>query len=634
LNGKKPTFEQLRKMPTFEELREPQIEDVPLDPNKILEVLPPPQGYQKQPVLPMEPREQIPSLQGFVTPETLGGRIVRKGPQIIGGTAGGALGAAIPSIGEEAGLALGGARLGQWLFAPLFSALGGAGGRATTLNPRDPNYGRKLGMAALEEGGSEYIGRLLAAGAGRSLRFFRGTVEPGAEAADLALRSAGTKTARRPRTWLGTTGRGIKRKGYILLQKILNEPGGASRLGKRYGAHLLPGQSTEGIMDSVQAVAQASLFSGPTITRYETQTVKAALGNLQSRLSDNIKKNLISKVGTKRATAILSDLSNADSAALKAIETSLYKTIDDLADEAIDITPLKQMAEGLRGKGLKSSGREMVMRRINKLDSMQGFNNLKEVRSDLWQYGEKFARQGDNNDARIMKMLYKQTDDLMEQMAKRKGGALEAAWRTADDFHRGKLRTKWLADTFAKYGKAEDVATGQGFLNYIAKMSKEIEGQPSELVRMGFSANEIDQIKQVANATKFATKKATSGGMTMLVRLTQAGAIVGIPVGMATDEPVITYPSAFLLLGPELLARMILSPTGSKLLSTGLRAPAGSRSIGTLGTRLLREAAIYEYQRRSEGGKPQLWLRQIIEPKRQAQMPSVSQLRGFGGRGF
>lgn len=609
-----------------------EIEDIPLDPNKIMNALPPPEmpKFRKQPdpLLPMPVREQVPSISGFLTPETLGGRMLAKGPQIAGGTIGGMLGAAIPSIGEEPALVAGGSALGNWLLAPTLAAMGGAVGRATTLPTDDPNYGKKLLFAALEEGLGEYAGRGISAGLGKMfLRPFRGAVIPGAEIADQTLRQAGKRTRvipgirPAPRTAAGKARRGVSRAIFKLGQRIKGEPGAARRLGKQYGAHLLPGQTTESFMDTLQAVAEGSFFGGGAIRRFQTQTQKAALENLQTRLSTTVKRNLIKKVGTKKATAILSDLSNADATALKTIESSLYQTIDDLAEIKINIEPLQELAESLKGRGLKPGTRERMLRQVTRKTPQQTFEELKNIRSDAWQEWNKFNRAGEKNNARIARMIATKTDDLMSQAAEQGSPQLKAAWRTADEFHKGRLRVDWLADTLAKYGKAEDVAAGKGFVNYIAKVSKKIEGKPSELTKMGFSSSEINQIKNVANAAKFVAEKAVGGGR-MLVQLTQAGAlmqIAGVPlaaIGMAKDQPGLTSAGAFMIIGPTLLAKMMLSPTGSKLLSTGLRAPAGSRSIGTTGVRLLRELAYHEVERRMKNEPPQLWLRYIsIKPR-------------------
>lgn len=633
---------------------EPFVQDIPLDPNKIIEILPRTESLmpmlREQPMFPTKKREQVPSISGFVTPKTLGGRIIAKGPQIIGGTVGGMVGAAIPTVGEEPALVAGGSALAQWGLSPLFAGAGGVAGRAMTLNPKDPDYGTKLLFAALEEAGGEYAGRLLAAGAGRLfLRPFRGAITPGAEAADTVLRQAGRRTRTfpglqpQPKTWAGKTSRGMRRAAFKMGQRIKGQPGAATRLGKEYGAHLLPGQTTESFMDTLQAVAEGSFFGGGAMRRFQTQTQKAALENLQNQLSTTVKRNLIKKVGVKNATAIISDLSNADSAAIRTIENSLYQAIDELADETIDITILQDLAQGFMGKGLKPGTREAMLRQITKKSTKQTFGELKNVRSDAWQYWDKFNRAGEKNNARIARAIATKADELMEQTANRSSPQLKAAWRTADEFHRGRLKTEWLANTFAKYSKAEEVATGKGFINYIAKVSKEINGKPSELIKMGFSRNEIKQIKEVASATIFAAEKAVGGGR-MLVQLTQASAIIqlaGIPLaafGAATDRPGVTGSGIMLIVGPTLLAKMMLSPSGSKLLSTGLRAPAGSRSLGTLGVRLLRETAYYEAERRMKGEPPQLWMRYISVPEQKSskalKTPSLKELRGFGGRGF
>jgi hypothetical protein len=584
------------------------ITEAPIDPLAVYRALRPQHQTNPNQMGVVRPQPQMPMIASMTAPGTLGGQLIAKSPQIAGGTIGGAVGAVIPTLGEEGALAAGGSALGNYLLGPMFAAAGGTAGRMTTLSRGDPEYGKKLMFAALEEGLGELGGRLLSAGAGRFLRPFRRSVEPGAEAADKILRAAGRRPI--PTTRRGKVADALRHRFMNLKEFVKNAPGGDVRMADEFGAHLLPGQSTESIMDTIQGLSEGSFVSGGKLRRFRNQRIPAALNNATKQLKQSVRRNLINEVGEKRASAIIADLSNADAKTINTIEKGLYEAVDQLKGTPIDIRPLKQFAEANRGRGLKPGARERMLRQAANKPDVQTFDDLRTIRRDAWQEREKFLRAGAGADARTAKQIAEIADDLMEQAAKSGPPELESAFRTADAFHRGKLRTEWLESTLIKTAQGDE-APGKAFANKITKMAAEPNNRPSELAKMGFSTDEISRIQGVANAAVFARKQAEGGGR-MLIQLAQGGAIIQLGGGLlaaggaAADSPGAMWTGVGVMLAPEVAARMMLNPTGARLLSTGLRAPVGSRTVGTLGTRVLREAAYHAMQVRQEGGDGRL----------------------------
>ncbi|MHC4676119.1 MAG: hypothetical protein ACYTBZ_26815, partial [Planctomycetota bacterium] len=466
-------------------------------------------------------RSPSPALRGLTAPDTLGGKIIEKAPQIAGGTIGGALGAVIPTIGEEGALAAGGTAFGNYVLAPLLAAGGGAGGRMMTLDPSDPQYQEKLFFAAIEEGAGDFGGRLLSAGLGRAfLRPARRAVEPGAEAADTVLRQSGRRKV--PKGKIAQMRRGFSRVYRDVSEFMGGEPGAETRIAEEFGAHLLPGSATESVLDTIQGVAEGSFISGGKLRRFQGQSIPTALRRAGENLTELVRRSLINDVGEKRAKAILgSRISDLNAEAVEQLERGLYLAIDRLNPVGVDVTSLKSLAKSSMGRGLKPGARERMLRKAATKPDIQTFAELRDIRSDAWQEWQAFLRKGENKNARIAKQIATKADELMEGAAVAQGGVVERNFRIADTFHRGKLRTNWLEDTLKATSQADE-APGKNFVNRIKKMATGKAGKPSELSRMGFTDVEIEQIQGVANAAHFARKQAQGGGR-MLIQLSQAG---------------------------------------------------------------------------------------------------------------
>ena len=131
----------------------------------------------------------------------------------------------------------------------------------------------------------------------------------------------------------------------------------------------------------------------------------------------------------------------------------------------------------------------------------------------------------------------------------------------------------------------------------------------------------------------FARKKAEGGGR-MLIQLAQGGALIQIGGGLlaaggaAGDSPTAMWTGVGIMVAPEVMARMMLNKTGAKLLTEGLRMPLGSRTVGALSTRILREASYHAMKIREEGGDGRIWFmrRDPVSKKEMARRKKVEQM--------
>lgn len=214
-----------------------EVTSIELEPESMVSALksaatPHEQGTLKQQPNPLAiapPSSQVPFMSSITAPGTLGGQIVENAPQIAGGTIGGIVGAAIPSMGEEGATVAGGTALGNYLLGPLGAGIGGAAGRMATLDRTDPQYWNKVAIAAATEGAGELGGRLVMEGVGRTLfRPFRRGMEPGAEAADRMLRESGILPI--PATRRGRAGRWVRRTMHAGKEFLEGEPFSETRM--------------------------------------------------------------------------------------------------------------------------------------------------------------------------------------------------------------------------------------------------------------------------------------------------------------------------------------------------------------------------------------------------------------------
>lgn len=563
--------------------------------------------YPQGPVEPSSPSiVPMPPGSGFAE------KLKRRKYQIIGGTLGGiAGGMAVPGpdptdvVTVPAGIAAGKVLAGRMAGAALF---GGAGYLADQKAYDKPWYTSQMLGAMGEEGLGEAMGEGLSWLGGKLLkRPFRSTVIPGGEQADELLRVAGKQKP----TWRN-------RVKWTAKDIVSGQPARASRRGRQFGAHLLPGQTTEGFMDTLQAIGEASIFSGPGVTRHMTQTQPQALKNIFEQFVETTKRNLIETIGEKKAAVIIGDLTNIDENALRVIRNSLYEAVDEIAQTPVNFEPVRQYAlDMLSEVSAPGKLKSMLRRYVKEID--MGFGLAHKRKSEVLGAMRQFSRTGNDNSARIARGLAGKIDEAMDLSAKAVSPEAAQSRRIADYFYKNELKIKFLQGKLVKLSK-KGAPT-----DFIAWAKKTPE---KNLLSMGFTPDEIVGIKEVVNAAHFVEERATKGGLTVMIRIMQASGIMALAGGTYFDDPRFQGAGTLILVGPEIVARMMLMRSGSRLLSTGLREGVG-RFAGPAIARLAREVVRIDKELQAQGkpsqiqvkrGKPKLPpMRERLSPTRVAE---------------
>jgi len=134
--------------------------------------------------------------------------------------------------------------------------------------------------------------------------------------------------------------------------------------------------------------------------------------------------------------------------------------------------------------------------------------------------------------------------------------------------------------------------------NVIGKrLMNNLSGKPNSfgepLLREVLSESQIREIKLFATVLQESQRKQSEGAGRMLIQLTQAGAVGALATGNAT------LPAATIILGPPLLSKLMLNPTTSRLLTTGIQTPASGKVAAGVMSRLV--AAAERIHQRTQG---------------------------------
>jgi len=165
------------------------------------------------------------------------------------------------------------------------------------------------------------------------------------------------------------------------------------------------------------------------------------------------------------------------------------------------------------------------------------------------------------------------------------------------------------------------ILSGKKLQNILTKMTP-------ETIEEIFGKMGTRELRLFANTAMTVQQRAAGGGG-MLIQLTQAGAILSLPAFMAggmTELGVGT--TGTILLGPYAMGRIFTNPIGIKWLTEGLITKTGTKEAIRLTPRIIHLI-----------GKDALTKDKMIQKDRELTeriypTPSLSELRGFGGRGF
>lgn len=551
--------------------------------------------------------------------------IVAEAPQTIGGLAGGlSVGAANPELWPvTAGVALGAGfgesmkQVGQHLSGSLDAP------RTST------ESAKRIGKAALTEGGFNLLGGYVVKGFEKILKPFSKTVKDGvAEGMDY-----------------------FKDK----IKPVL-----------------LPAEATESrVLDVLHNVAESSLVGGNHIAKYKTARTKffdefadSIVDQFGSRTSPDDLGNLFvaaiedkRKVHQKAADILYNNVSDIVNSSTRKVQRRVEDEMgsrwvtDELPGVGVPTSAIKDFASKIRVNTrelgnieAKNAGDDLLSAVVD-LPKNLSFDAAKELRSRLISRVDEFSVLNRKAPAigKAKKMI-NLIDQEIERSLKGVPGA-EDAWRTANHFYKG--GQEQFNNTFLRrmVKLADDTGTGaeniapaifqpgqvskvrkvkralgegsedwnkmQGFFaqhlmskstdvngNIIGKrLLNNLSGKPNSfgepLLREVLSEPQIREIKLFATVLQEAQRKQSEGAGRMLIQLTQAGAVGALVTGN------FTLPAATVILGPPILSKIMLNPTTSRLLTEGVSIPASSKTAAGVMSRLV--AAAERIHQRTQG---------------------------------
>jgi hypothetical protein len=158
--------------------------------------------------------------------------------------------------------------------------------------------------------------------------------------------------------------------------------------------------------------------------------------------------------------------------------------------------------------------------------------------------------------------------------AKRALGSESEEWRQMKGF--------FIQHLFQKSYDTNGDLVGKKLLNNMSGRANSF-GYP--MMSEVLTGPQLREIEHLGRALKLTQESQGEGAGRMLIQLSQAGAIGMLATGN------FELPAATIVLGPAVLSRMLLNPTAVKLLTTGIKTPAGSKTAAGTMARLTAMAA-------------------------------------------
>ena len=169
------------------------------------------------------------------------------------------------------------------------------------------------------------------------------------------------------------------------------------------------------------------------------------------------------------------------------------------------------------------------------------------------------------------------------------------------------------------------------------KMLRKFNGLGQTALDAAFTKVEQQSVRDAARILGIV--QARTGGHSGALRFVQGSALAGIIaspfVPNETASRSIGITGGVILLGPAVLGKLMVKPTFAKLLSEGLKTPVGTQKGVALTARLVRNVmqARKEINEERLRRERELTSFELIR-QRPIRKPTLTELRGFGGRGF
>lgn len=303
--------------------------------------------------------------------------------------------------------------------------------------------------------------------------------------------------------------------------------------------------------------------------------------------------------------------------------------INETSNKIVDLSPFKQWALQETGGNTKFAGYasaqtgDTIIAKAQNLPDRMSFTDAAILRSRIIKEAKNV--EGKPVAASDVAKITSRIDSAMEDAAVSVGGDVEKAWRNANAYYKEgkKIFDNRFIENLVKTGKDQPELVGKGlfqngeitqiraakkvlqndpktfqamkagWLDDVLKKSQNEEGMMvgksffSQLKKMGdetlneiFTKSELALIKRLEEASLRSQKQGKAGGGSLLIMLMQSGPLVKTAqivgsLGMAgggayTDNPEMIAGGLAILMGPRVLANMIVNPKYHSLFYRGL----------------------------------------------------------------
>ena len=592
--------------------------------------------FAEQRLAPVDPAAALdPDLSPQIGPDV-------PGPRGLGAAVGGTVGAVAASLLPLTGPA-GIAAVAGLVF------LGGAAGeradqakraqaRGETLPvvPKTFEENKELAQAGAEQVGLEFIGRGVVKIAQKPLRLFRKKLDPIASEILRRFKGIISDPVLRPGEALAPTGLarlvGIAQN--IGDNAIFSGRATAFRVTRQGEFENLADSMIQGLGRELQPDELGILFE--SLIEKKLSTHKAASDVLYNTLGESIPKPVTRLIPTTR---------QVDSGLVDTAGRPIMRTVTETVEReeltfGVPTASLKAWAEkrlpALQEIRAITTGQEQnalsTFESITKLPGEISFEAAKNLRTELLEISRRASIE--NPKARTVGIAKRGSalmDDAIEDTFETKSPGLLSDWRDANAFFKdGKdqfdnvmirrlMRMASESGQGAEFIASAAVAPGkittlrkvktaltpiefQNFQRFaLQKIIADSFNETTETLggvalrsklfgRTGYGKQYLEELfpKPVVNDLRLLSEalvrgqQAQAGGIgTMWIQLSQAGAVAALATGGLTTG------AATLLFGPALLSRIMLNPTGAKLLTRGVQLPANSNLVSGLAARLL-----------------------------------------------
>jgi hypothetical protein len=509
--------------------------------------------------------------------------------------------------------------------------------------------------AALVPGGglASILMRAGAAGAGAGAGSL---VSELAQPSEAPIREAATSAA------LGAGGEmigGLAVKGLQRLfpaRPVTPEAVEAQKIVSKVGGQLTPAQITDSRgLDIAENIAESSLIGGGAIKEVKKGT--------QQKLQDAIESSasrFASQFSPEQSGEAIQQAMERSEGAWRAASKEKYAAIDAaMRDPAtgtplalVDLRPVKDMAAKLQPGEvrLETGYLSNRLRNIQEMPDQVLFEEAHALRSDIMDIVRGVTAPGGPATGPQVKAkgpmarLAAETFQQMEETAKEVGGNAFQAWREADAFFREGAKTFNSALTrqvaratpdavvgvIAKNARpyairsirntVDDVEAWRGvqasWLDQLLNspgVTNATTGEMSgkalvrQLTRFGdealselFPSGAGSSLKRLGHALAFAQQKSPEATGNMMIQMSQAGAVLGLPASMILGSPQGALTSGAILIGPAIISKALTNPSIANLLIKGVNLSADASEASGLRTRLLALLAKEGLSTRSE----------------------------------